>query len=97
MIKDGTRVEKENTAHEHHYIKFHEVYYTKTDGVKNEADNYVCPECGACITEPVKSKYEQRIPHMRREKLSGMQQLKMKQRVIHMYRQMQNGVMITQQ
>ena len=59
LIKDGTRVEKENTAHEHHYIKFHEVYYTKTDGGKNEADNYVCPECGACITEPVKSKYEQ--------------------------------------
>lgn len=59
LIKDATRVEKENTAHEHHYIKFHEVYYTKTDGVKNEADNYVCPECGACITEPVKSKYEQ--------------------------------------
>ena len=59
LIKDGTRVEKENTAHEHHYIKFHEVYYTKTDGVKNEADNYACPECGACITEPVKSKYEQ--------------------------------------
>ena len=59
LIKDGTRVEKENTAHEHHYLKFHEVYYTKTDGVKNEADNYVCPECGACITEPVKSKYEQ--------------------------------------
>lgn len=59
LIKDGTRVEKENTAHEHHYIKFHEVYYTNTDGVKNEADNYVCPECGACITEPVKSKYEQ--------------------------------------
>ena len=59
LIKDGTRVEKENTAHEHHYIKFHEVYYTKTDGVKNEADNYVCPECGACITEPVKFKYEQ--------------------------------------
>lgn len=59
LIKDGTRVEKENTAHEHHYIKFHEVYYTKTNGVKNEADNYVCPECGACITEPVKSKYEQ--------------------------------------
>ena len=57
LIKDGTRVEKENTEHEHHYIKFHEVYYTKTNGVKNEADNYVCPECGACITEPVESKY----------------------------------------
>ncbi len=60
LIKADTRVEKEGTAHEHHYIKFHEVYYTKDDsGNKNEADNYVCPECGACITEPVKSNYEQ--------------------------------------
>lgn len=60
LIKDGTRVEEEGTAHEHHYIKFHETYYTKTDsGNWNEADNYVCPECGACITEPVESKYEQ--------------------------------------
>jgi len=60
LIKDGTRVEAENTAHEHHYIKFHETYYTKTDsGSWNEADNYVCPECGACITEPVKSQYSQ--------------------------------------
>lgn len=60
LIKAGTRVEAENTAHEHHYIKFHETYYTKTDsGSWNEADNYVCPECGACITEPVKPKYEQ--------------------------------------
>lgn len=60
LIKEGTRVEAENTAHEHHYIKFHETYYTKTDSDNwNEADNYVCPECGACITEPVKSKYEQ--------------------------------------
>ena len=60
LIKEGTRVEAENTAHEHHYIKFHETYYTKTDsGSWNEADNYVCPECGACITEPVKSNFEQ--------------------------------------
>ena len=60
LIKEGTRVEAENTAHEHHYIKFHETYYTKADsGSWNEADNYVCPECGACITEPVKSKFEQ--------------------------------------
>lgn len=58
LIKDGTRVEEEGTAHEHHYIKFHETYYTKDDnGNWNEADNYVCPDCGACITEPVKSKY----------------------------------------
>ncbi len=60
LIKEGTRVEAENTAHEHHYIKFHETYYTKDKSKNwNEADNYVCPECGACITEPVKSKYEQ--------------------------------------
>ena len=60
LIKAGTRVEAKNTAHEHHYIKFHETYYTKTDsGSWNEADNYVCPECGACITEPVKSQYSQ--------------------------------------
>ena len=60
LIKAGTRVEAKNTAHEHHYIKFHETYYTKTDsGSWNEADNYVCPECGACITEPVNPKYEQ--------------------------------------
>ena len=50
---------KKDTAHEHHYIKFHEVYYTKSNDVRNEADNYVCPECRACITEPVKSNYEQ--------------------------------------
>lgn len=59
LIKEGTRVEAENTAHEHHYIKFHETYYTKDKSKNwNEADNYVCPECGACITEPVKSDYE---------------------------------------
>ena len=60
LIKEGTRVEAENTAHEHHYIKFHETYYTKDKSKnRNEADNYVCPECGACITEPVKSNFEQ--------------------------------------
>lgn len=58
LIKDGSRVEQNDTAHEHHYIKFHEVYYTKSkNNVRNEADNYVCPECRACITEPVESKY----------------------------------------
>ena len=60
LIKADTRKEQKDTAHEHHYIKFHEVYYTTSDdGKTNEADNYVCPECGACITEPVKSQYEQ--------------------------------------
>ncbi len=60
LIKDGTRVEEEGTAHEHHYIKFHETYYTKDDnGNWNEADNYVCPECGASSTEPVKTQFSQ--------------------------------------
>ena len=64
LIEAGTRKTQEGTAHKHHYIKFHETYYTTVDendenSTKNEADNYVCPECGACITEPVKSKYEQ--------------------------------------
>ena len=54
LIKDGTRVEEEGTAHDHHFIKFHEVYYTKDSSDKwNEADNYVCPECGLGISEPV--------------------------------------------
>ena len=54
LIKDGTRVEEEGTAHDHHFIKFHEVYYTKdSSGKWNEADNYVCPECGLGISEPV--------------------------------------------
>lgn len=61
LIKDGSRVEQKDTAHEHHYIKFHEVYYTKSNKVRNEADNYVCPECRACITEPVKSDYNKDI------------------------------------
>lgn len=59
LIKDGSRVEQKDTAHEHHYIKFHEVYYTKSNNVRNEADNYVCPECRACITEPVKPTMQQ--------------------------------------
>ena len=54
LIKADTRKTQKGTAHEHHYIKFHEVYYTTSSGKKNEADNYVCPECEACITDPKK-------------------------------------------
>ena len=62
LIEDGTRVEAEKTAHEHHYITFHEQYYTKNDDdAWNQADNYVCPECGACITEPVETKYNKEV------------------------------------
>lgn len=57
LIEAGTRKTQEGTAHEHHYIEFNEVYYTKDDnGNVNKGVNYVCPECGDCITKPVKSK-----------------------------------------
>ena len=57
LIEAGTRKTQEGTAHEHHYIEFNEVYYTKDDkGNFNTGVNYVCPECGDCITKPVKSK-----------------------------------------
>lgn len=57
LIEAGTRKTQEGTAHEHHYIEFNEVYYTKADnGNVNKGVNYVCPECGDCITKPVKSK-----------------------------------------
>ena len=56
-IEAGTRKEEENTAHEHHYIKFYEAYYTNSDSnnensSKNKGLNYVCPECGLSVTEP---------------------------------------------
>lgn len=57
LIEAGTRKTQEGTAHEHHYIEFNEVYYTTAkDGSNNTGVNYVCPECGDCITMPVKSK-----------------------------------------
>lgn len=57
LIKAGTRKTQKGTAHEHHYIEFNEVYYTKDDNKNfNTGVNYVCPECGDCITKPVKSK-----------------------------------------
>lgn len=58
---DVERVEKKNTAHEHHYIEFKETYYTLEDSnnedSKNTGVNYVCPECGASATEPAEPKY----------------------------------------
>lgn len=60
LIEAGSRDIKKGTAHKHHYIKFHEVYYTTAkDGTTNTGDNYVCPECGACITKPIKSQLDQ--------------------------------------
>ena len=52
-IEAGSRVTEEGTAHEHHYVKFDETYYTKNDdGVTNTGFCYVCTECSAHISEP---------------------------------------------
>ena len=45
-IEAGSRVEKEGTALEHHYIQFDEQYYTKDDnGEWNTGTCYVCTTC----------------------------------------------------
>ena len=50
---DVERVVTEGTAHEHHYIKFEETYYTKDDsGANNSGSCYVCAECGFHISKP---------------------------------------------
>lgn len=53
-IEDGTRVEEEGTACDHHYIHFDETYYTKDDNDNwNTGDCYVCTICGSAVSEPV--------------------------------------------
>ena len=70
LIQADSRETEKNTAHEHHYIEFHETYYTTSNGKNNTGVNYVCPECGACATKPVKSNYEQaNTNYEKREKL----------------------------
>ena len=52
-IEDGTRVYEEGTALEHHYVEFHETFYTKDEGdAWNTGVCYVCTECGYAVTEP---------------------------------------------
>ena len=48
------RKESEDTALEHHYVKFDEEYYTKDDGGNwNTGTSYVCTICGKSIDKPV--------------------------------------------
>ena len=48
-----SRVYEEGTALEHHYVAFHEKFYTKDDaGRWNEGDCFVCTVCGYAVTEP---------------------------------------------
>ncbi len=52
-IEAGSRVEVEESAHDHHYIKFDEIYYTKDDGdAWNTGFCYVCTMCGYAVSEP---------------------------------------------
>ena len=52
-IEADSRVAAEGTAHEHHYIKFDEIYYTKDDGdAWNTGFCYVCTMCGYAVSEP---------------------------------------------
>lgn len=47
IINDGTRVEQEGTACDHHYVEYDETYYTKDDnGNWNTGTSYVCTICG---------------------------------------------------
>lgn len=53
VMEAGSRKITEDTAHEHHYIRFDETYYTKDDsGNFNTGFCYVCVECGAHVAEP---------------------------------------------
>lgn len=44
-IEPGTRQEVEDTALDHHYVKFDEQYYTKTGDAWNTGTSYVCTIC----------------------------------------------------
>lgn len=41
---------------DHHFVKFEEEYYTKTNGKWNTGHCYVCPECGYAVDNPIKPK-----------------------------------------
>ena len=53
IIEADTRVEEADTAHEHHFLRFDETYYTKDDNDNwNTGFCYVCTECMFAIEEP---------------------------------------------
>ncbi|MGM9626286.1 MAG: hypothetical protein ACI3XM_11345, partial [Eubacteriales bacterium] len=52
-INPDTRTIEEGTAHEHHFLRFEETYYTKDDNENyNTGFCYVCVECGYHVEEP---------------------------------------------
>lgn len=52
-VEADTRDEVKDSAHDHHYIKFDEIYYTKDDGdAWNTGFCYVCTMCGYAVSEP---------------------------------------------
>ena len=52
-IEADTRVEEADTAHEHHFLRFDETYYTKDDNENwNTGFCYVCTECLYAVEEP---------------------------------------------
>ena len=74
-IEADTRVVDEGTACEHHYIEFHETYYTKDDGdAWNKGVSYVCTMCGFAIEEPTEptenqyTDYEEDMAEYEKEK-----------------------------
>ena len=51
--EDGSRVYEEGTDLDHHFVEFHETYYTKGDnGNFNTGDCCVCTICGFAVTDP---------------------------------------------
>ena len=58
-IREGSRVEEEGTARDHHYLHFNEVYYTRVDPADENSDwrtgdCYVCTDCGRAVINPEK-------------------------------------------
>ena len=52
-IKSNSRSEVRNSAHDHHYIRFDETYYTKDNSKNwNTGFCYICTECLFAIEEP---------------------------------------------
>ncbi|MGM9602729.1 MAG: hypothetical protein ACI3W5_14250, partial [Faecousia sp.] len=49
----GSRVYEEGTALDHHFVEFHETYYTRDDNDNfNTGDCCVCTICGFAVTDP---------------------------------------------
>lgn len=54
---DSRTVDEGSACDGHHYVLFHEEYYTKDANEQwNEGDTYVCTRCGFSISEPTEPK-----------------------------------------